>query len=221
MLLVVGGMIGGGKSSLTELVSERFGGQAFYEDTSSPVLEKFYTASDEEQMEKRYAFLLQLHFLDTRFKDIKHCLTVGDNPQVNCLDRSIYEDWYFAKVNMERGRISELEFSIYERLVDNMMEELEELPKKAPDLMLYLKGSFETFIKRIQKRSRDFEVMDEATREYFYQLWKGYDEWVLNHYKASEVLIIDIDKYDYVENEQHKEEVLEMVEKKLQEMELI
>lgn len=220
MLLVVGGMIGGGKSSLTEIVAEKFGGQAFYEDTSSPVLEKFYTASEEEQMLKRYAFLLQLHFLDTRFKDIKHCLTVGDNPQVNCLDRSIYEDWYFAKVNMERGRISELEFQIYESLVNNMMMELEELPKKSPDLMLYLKGSFETFMKRIKKRSRGFE-MDSATEGYFYQLWKGYDEWVFKHYKASEVLVIDIDKYDYVENEKDKEEVLSMIEDKLKEMGLI
>ena len=49
----------------------------------------------------------------------------------NVLDRSIYEDWYFAKKNKDLGRISDLEMSIYEDLLDNMLEELEELPKKS------------------------------------------------------------------------------------------
>lgn len=74
---------------------------------------------------------MQLTFLSSRFRSIKEAL-VDKN---NVLDRSIYEDWYFCKVNHEIGRISELEFKIYEELLENMMEEL---PKKAPDLMVYL-----------------------------------------------------------------------------------
>ena len=83
---------------------------------------------------------MQLWFLDKRFKAIKDAL-VNDN---NVLDRSIYEDLYFAKVNKDLGRISDLEFMLYENLLSNMLEELDELPKKSPDLMIYLKGSFDT-----------------------------------------------------------------------------
>ena len=108
-------------------------------------------------------------------------------------DRSIYEDWYFAYVNKSLGRISELEFKIYEDLVENMMEELNELPKKAPDLMVYLKGSFDTVIDRIMARGRSFEINPEL-KEYYFEVWKGYDEWVINNYNASEVLIIDMDQ---------------------------
>ena len=35
----------------------------------------------------------------------------------------------------------------YEGFLENMLEELKELPKKSPDIMVYLKGSFETVMK--------------------------------------------------------------------------
>lgn len=214
MLLVVGGMIGAGKSSLSKIVAEHFNSIAYYEDINSPILERFYVASEEEKKEKRWGFLLQLHFLNSRFKDIKKCLSEGDNQEYNILDRSIYEDWYFAKVNKNLGNISDIEFGIYEELVENMMSELQELPKKSPDLMIYLKGSFSTFVDRINKRSRDFEL-DSQTLEYFHLLWSGYDDWVTNHYNHSEILIIDVDKYDYVENAEDAKEVICIIEQKL------
>lgn len=214
MLITIGGMIGGGKSSLAKLIGEHFGTDVFYESVDdNPILPLFYTATPEEIETKRYPFMLQLWFLDTRFKSIKEAL-VEDN---NVLDRSIYEDWYFAKVNHELGRISDLEFTIYENLLDNMMEEIEGMPKKAPDLMIYLQGSFETFIQRINGRGRDYEV-DEELYEYYYKLWSGYDEWISHHYDASEVLVIDIDKYDYVNNEDDKKVIIEVVERKLKEI---
>jgi len=207
-------MIGAGKSSLAKLLGEHLGSDVFFESVEdNPILPLFYTASEEEIQKYRYPFLLQLYFLNTRFQSIKQAL-VHEN---NVLDRSIYEDWYFAKVNMELGRISELEFQIYEGLLDNMMEELKGLPKKAPDLMIYLKGSFETIVKRIQQRGRGYEL-DESLLEYYYRLWSGYDAWIQDKYNASEVLVIDIDQYDYVNNEDDKEAVLKMITEKLEEI---
>lgn len=211
MLIVVGGMIGLGKSSVAELLGKAFGSDVFYESVDgNPILPLFYTASVEEIQAKRYPFLLQLYFLDTRYKAIKQALIHDDN----VLDRSIYEDWYFAKKNMELGRINELEMRVYESLLDNMMEELEELPKKAPDLMVYLKGSFETVVERIQKRGRSFEI-DSDLIDYYRFLWEGYDDWVMNHYQASQVLIIDMDKIDVVEREEDCTFVIEAVKEKL------
>ena len=211
MVIVVGGMIGLGKSSVAEILGEHFGTDVFYESVDdNPVLALFYTESEEEIEKRRYPFLLQLHFLNTRFKSIKEALSNNRN----VLDRSIYEDWYFAKKNMELGRISQLEMDIYEGLLNNMMEELEELPKKAPDIMVYLKGSFETVMNRINLRGRNFEV-DDSLKEYYKFLWKDYDAWVENHYKASEVLIIDMDKFDVVNSENDKLELIRLVEDKL------
>ncbi|WP_340034458.1 deoxynucleoside kinase [Bacillus sp. FSL K6-0993] len=210
-VIVVGGMIGLGKSSVSKILGEALDSEVFYESVDdNPILPLFYTASDEEIQAKRYPFLLQLHFLDTRFKSIKEAL--GNNK--NVLDRSIYEDWYFAKVNKDLGRISELEFQVYENLLNNMMEELDELPKKAPDLMVYLKASFETVLYRIGLRGRDFE-QDTSLIDYYRTLWEGYDDWLFNHYKASQVLIVDMDKLDVVNNPEDAEQVVQEVKQKL------
>ena len=42
-----------------------------------------------------------------------------------------------------------------------MMEEIQELPKKSPDLMIYLSGSFEKTLERIQKRGREYELSED------------------------------------------------------------
>ncbi len=206
-VIVIGGMIGAGKTSVAKLLGEELGSQVFFEEVdNNPLLELFYTADEEEEQKKRYPFLLQLTFLSSRFRSIKSAL-VDKN---NVLDRSIYEDWYFTKVNHELGRISGLEFKIYEELLNNMMEELEELPKKAPDLMVYLHGSFEEIVRRIGTRGRDFE-QDDSLMAYYKELWEGYDDWVDNHYDASQVLKINIDQYDVVHNEDHAKEVVQLV----------
>ena len=214
MVIVVGGMIGLGKSSVAKILGESFNSEVFYESVDdNPILPLFYSESEEEIAKKRYPFLLQLYFLNTRFKSIKEALAHENN----VLDRSIYEDWYFAKKNMELGRISELEMQIYEDLLNNMMEELNGMPKKAPDIMVYLKGSFETVINRINLRGREYEV-DDSLKEYYEFLWKDYDNWVNNHYKASEVLIVDMDKMDVVNNEEDRHKLVEMVNAKLAEV---
>lgn len=214
MLIVVGGMIGLGKSTVAEILGKHFGSDIFYESVEgNPILPLFYSSNEEEVLKNRYPFLLQLYFLNTRFKSIKEAL-VNNN---NVLDRSIYEDWYFAKKNKDLGRISDLEMSIYEDLLDNMLEELEELPKKAPDIMVYLKGPFDTVLKRIALRGRDFEI-DDSLRDYYYFLWKDYDDWVNNCYNASEVLIIDMDEMDVVNSEEDKKKLIESVEAKLKEV---
>lgn len=214
LVITIGAMIGAGKSSLAKLLGEHLGSEVFYESVEgNPILPLFYTATEEEIEKNRYPFLLQLYFLNTRFRSIKQALIHEDN----VLDRSIYEDWYFAKVNKELGRISDLEFKMYEDLLDNMLEELEELPKKSPDLMIYLSGSFETILHRIRERGRGYEL-DESLVDYYRLLWSGYDEWIDTKYTASEVLKIDIDKYDFVHNEEDQREVLDMITKKLAEV---
>lgn len=207
MVITIAGFIGGGKSSLAKILSEHLDSEAFYESVDdNPILPLFYTASKEEISSNRYPFLLQLWFLNTRFKSIKKAL-VDKN---NVLDRSIYEDLYFCQVNYELGRISELEFEIYKSLLNNMLEELDELPKKAPDLMVYLKGNFETFLSRIVGRGREYEL-DEELYDYYYKLWQGYDNWIQEYYTLSEIVVIDIDKYDYVNNQEDKKEVLKLI----------
>ena len=211
VVIVVAGAIGCGKSSLATLLADYYGSEAYFESVDdNPILPLFYTASEEEIQTKRYPFLLQLHFLNTRFQMIKEALSHNNN----VLDRSIYEDAYFAQINHQLGRINELEYNLYTSLLDNMMEELEGMPKKSPDLLVYLSGSFETTLNRIKKRGREYEL-DESLVDYYRLLWQGYDTWIHEKYKASDVIVINIDEYDYVNNEADKAEVLKMIDEKL------
>ncbi|EKN67060.1 deoxyguanosine kinase [Neobacillus bataviensis LMG 21833] len=222
MSIVIGGMIGLGKTSVADTLSAHFKNKGieskvFYEAVDdNPILPLYYELTPEELDARRIPFLLQLFFLNKRFKTVKDCSNWCE-PIYTIQDRSIYEDWYFACVNKNLGRISELEFKIYEELVDNMLEELNELPKKAPDLMVYLKGSFDTVIDRIMARGRSFEINPEL-KEYYFEVWKGYDEWVMNQYDASEVLVIDMDTTDVVKSNDDALRVCRDVEEKLNEI---
>ncbi|USR79836.1 deoxynucleoside kinase [Arcanobacterium pinnipediorum] len=199
-MLVVGGMIGVGKTTLASIIAADLNIDLYTENVEgNDILPLFYTASEEEQNRKRYPFLLQLEFLTSRYRDIKHALFAG--PSI--MDRSIYEDWYFAKVNTDLGRISPEEFKLYAKILDEMMKEISQFPKKAPDLMIYLHASFETILERIGSRGRDFE-QDDKLVSYYRSLWEGYDDWVHNHYAASPVLLVDADQFDFYRAEDRK-----------------
>ena len=82
-VIILSGTIGAGKSALTSILAKELGTKPFYESVdNNPVLPLFY--KDPE----KYAFLLQVFFLNTRYTSIKKALS-DDN---NVLDRSIYED---------------------------------------------------------------------------------------------------------------------------------
>ncbi len=210
MLIAIGGMIGVGKTTAANLISQHLDAPLHLESVEgNAILEKFYTATPEEEQAKRYPFLLQLSFLNSRYTDIKRALI----ERHAVLDRSIYEDWYFARVNTDMNRISELEFAIYEELLANMMEELTFFPKKAPDLFVFLHAEFDTILRRISNRGRDFE-QDESQLAYFRRLWEGYRDWVETTYQESPVLIFDTDRYDLSVPE-HQQYLLELVDQEL------
>ncbi|WP_245830632.1 deoxynucleoside kinase [Trichococcus pasteurii] len=206
-MLVMAGMIGAGKSTYTEMISRRLGTEAFFESVDyNPILDKFY---DNPQ---KWAFSLQIYFLNTRFRSIKAALT-DDN---NVLDRSIYEDALFTRVNHLQGNISKEEMDIYNDLLANMMEELEGMPKKAPDLLIYLDGAFETILERIRKRGREFEQIEDDSEllAYYQLLFKNYEQWY-QEYDQSPKIRINIDTFDIVNNSGDEEKVMSIIEKAL------
>lgn len=201
--IAIAGMVGAGKSSLASLLAQHYDSEAFYESVDdNPILPLFYTATEEEIQKKRYPFLLQLHFLNTRFKAIKD----AQYDDLNIMDRSIKEDKLFARINYELGRISDLELDVYNHLFDNLNEEIED-----PHTVVYLSGSFETILNRIKRRGREYEL-DEGLVAYYKELWTRYDEWVFNNFNNSEIVVINIDSFDYVNNKDDKEMVLKMID---------
>ena len=145
-MIIMSGTIGAGKSNLTKILSEHLGTKPFYEPVEeNPILPLYYADM------KRYTFLLQIYFLNKRFRMIKQAMQ-DDN---NVLDRSIYEDSLFFHMNAEKGRATKEEVDVYDDLLENMMEELPyAAAKKAPDLLVHIDVSLDTSGAVITNRSK-------------------------------------------------------------------
>ncbi|MEY8461798.1 deoxynucleoside kinase [Streptococcus merionis] len=192
-MIILAGMIGVGKTTYTSRLAEALGTQAFFEPVdNNPILDKYYHDPD------KYGFALQIYFLNKRFKSIKQAYLENDN----VLDRSIYEDALFTYINTLQGNISQEEYNLYLELLDNMMEEIDGLPKKAPDLLVYLNGSFDHILNNIEKRGRSYELPTEENglEDYYRLLHSHYQEWYDN-YNYSPKMVINTEQFDI-----HKED---------------
>ncbi|WP_147660985.1 deoxynucleoside kinase [Lacticaseibacillus saniviri] len=213
-LIVLAGTIGAGKTSLTQMIADHFGTEAFYESVDdNEVLPLFY------QDPKKYAFLLQIYFLNKRFDSIKQAYR-DDN---NVLDRSIFEDSLLFHLNADLGRATDTEVRVYDALLENMMEELPYAAhKKRPDLLVHIKVSFDTMLSRIQRRGRPYEQLDvdPSLYDYYKELNQRYAAWY-DDYDESPKMQIDGDKLDFVENEADRKTVIAMIDDKLKQLDAV
>lgn len=209
MVIITAGMIGVGKTTLTGQIADHLGTKAFFEPVGeNPVLPLYYKDP------KEYGFLLQIYFLNKRFAMIKKALS-DDN---NVLDRSIYEDALFTRENNAEGNITDTELDVYLKLLDNMMNELTQMPKKAPDLLVYAETDFDTILYRIKKRGRDYEQFDNnpELEAYYYKMWTAYKQW-FDEYDVSPKMKIDLQKYD-LEKDGNIDIVLSQIDDRLAEL---
>ncbi|WP_373841582.1 deoxynucleoside kinase [Limosilactobacillus sp.] len=212
-MIALAGTIGAGKTSLTRLLANHLNSQAFYESVDdNKILPLFY------KNPKKYGFLLQVYFLNKRLDEIK--ASYGND--LNVLDRSIFEDALLFKLNADMGRATETESNIYSSLLHNMMEELpDQLHQKTPNLLITIQVSFKTMLRRIKKRGRSYEQItnDPSLYSYYKNLNERYATWYQN-YDQSPKILIDGDKYDFVENPTAAHKVLQMIDHKLAELNL-
>ncbi|RRG17977.1 deoxynucleoside kinase [Weissella viridescens] len=209
MVIITAGMIGVGKTTLTDLIAKHMGTEAFFEPVGdNPVLPLYYADP------KQYGFLLQIYFLNKRFAMIKRALA-DDN---NVLDRSIYEDALFTQENHREGNISDAELDVYMQLLDNMMAELQTMRKSRPDLMVFANADFDTILYRIKKRGRDYEQFEDNAelRDYYYKMWSAYQDWY-ESYDASPKMMVDLQKYN-LEDPENQAIVLKQIDDRLAEL---
>ena len=198
--IAVAGNIGAGKSSLTKLLSARFGWKPFFESVAdNPYLEDFYADMN------RWSFNLQVYFLSNRFQSHK---AITEGPGSVILDRVIYEDAeIFARNLHEIGKMDDRDYANYVELYKVMTEYL-----RPPDLLIYLRASVDTLQKQISLRGRDFE--QGIPREYLEQLNSHYEHWTQN-YKLGPLLSVQSDGLDFVNREEDLERIVSLIEKKL------
>ena len=181
--VVVDGVTGVGKSSLVRIVSEEFGLKPFSEmfEDENRLLNKFF------HDRAKWAFPMQTNFLTNRFKQYCQAMRVGQA----VMDRSIYSDRIFARMYLEYGYLKPEEYAVYNNLLETMLEHV--VP---PKLLVYLKVDTNEAIRRINKLGRPDEV--EVEREYWDHLNQFYESNYRDYSLGGELLVIKVDKLDYV-----------------------
>ncbi len=183
--IAICGNIGSGKTTLTEKLSKHHGWLPLYESVDrNPYLRDFYHDM------KRWAFQLQIHFLNSRFQQI---IDIMESEKPVIQDRTIYEDAYIFAVNLyKRGYISERDYQNYNDVFRSMLRFVQ-----PPDLLIYLKAGIPKLVKQIEKRGFDYE--NAIHPDYLKSLNEHYEEWI-KRYKLGKLLIIDVNCLDFVQN---------------------
>ncbi|WP_174220859.1 deoxynucleoside kinase [Borrelia turcica] len=198
-MIVIEGLIGAGKTTLGNILSRELN-IPFYSELNNEftlsILDKFY------KDKSRWAFPVQINFLNERFKLIKAIFRTKGG----ILDRSIYGDRVFATLLNEGGYMSDDEYRIYLDLLDNMLEH-----SQIPALMIYLDCSVDEAERRIKNRNRSFET--GIPREYLDNLNTKYLSWYDN-YNLSPKLRLEYDDINIFDDE-HKNKLISLIKDKL------
>ncbi len=183
MHIAVSGNIGAGKTTLTEMLAKHYQWQAEFESVDkNPYLEDFYSDMG------KWAFHLQIHFLNSRFDQIN---LLRERSKTIIQDRTIYEDAYiFAKSLYKQGYFRERDYQNYLTLFESMVKFVQ-----PPDLLIYLKSDIGKLVRNIERRGREYET--KIRIDYLKELNQHYEEWIAE-YDQGKLLTIDVTDIDFV-----------------------
>jgi deoxyadenosine/deoxycytidine kinase len=190
--VAVEGPIGVGKSSLVDLLAERFNAVKVAERIENPFLREFY------RDKPGAAFQTQLFFLLNRFHQQQE-LAQGDLfQQITICDYLFARDKIFAYLNLDDS-----ELMIYERLYGLLAEKVPQ-----PDLVIYLQASTEVLMERILGRKRDFEA--EIAEPYVNDLNQAFN-YFFYHYTETPLLVINTSEIDFVHRKEDLDDLVSQI----------
>ncbi len=197
MHVAIAGNIGSGKTTLAKMLGKTYGWNVQLESVDdNPYLKDFY-----EDM-TRWSFHLQVYFLNSRFNQVAK---IREAEKGTIQDRTIYEDAYIFAPNLHSmGLMTNRDFKNYSSLFQ-LMESL----VQSPDLLIYLRSSIPNLVNQIHKRGREYE--NSISIDYLSRLNERYEAFI-HQYDKGKLLIIDVDKYNFVDNPEDLGEIINKID---------
>lgn len=191
--IVIEGPIGVGKSSLTNILAERFKARRVMEVVEeNPFLSAFY---DDRA---KFAFQTQMFFLLSRFKQQQALFQQDLFNSVTVSDYLFAKDRIFAHLTLDPN-----ELALYERVFEELGPRV-----TRPDLVVYLQARNDVLLARIKKRGRDFERKFDPV--YLEDLSRAYNEFFF-HYKDTPLLVVNTSDIDFVNNAEDLENLVKII----------
>lgn len=180
MLIAVSGLIGVGKSTFCQWLSEQLAIPVFTENPDeNPYIKLYY--SDRQ----RWALHSQMWFLYRKYELLS---SIGDQKTPGIIDRTLHEDYMFARVLLSRD-----DLELYEhwyKLVFSLAPQ--------PILIISLEASTGSLLRRISRRGRDYErdTSPPSFLEWLLEsLGREYAAWI-SDFSDVPVIKVDTEVYD-------------------------
>lgn len=200
MHIAIAGNIGVGKTTLAGMIAKHYGWEANYEEVdNNPYLNDFYRDM------KAWSFNVQISYLHSRLQKIMNIRNSGKDV---VQDRTIYEDAYIFAPNLQAMNLmATRDFETY----FSLFRQIEQL-LQAPDLLIYIKASVPSLVRRIQTKGREYE--NAIRLDYLESLNRRYETWIKS-YDLGEILIIDTDSINFIDNPEDFEKITNKIDAEL------
>ena len=191
--IAVEGVIGVGKTLVTQRLAERLDAATVLEDwASNPFLKAFYDG------QAGAAFQTELFFLLSRYRQQQELLQRRLFSQATLCDYVFEKSKLFAYLNLDDS-----ELLIYEKLYALLADTV---PR--PDLVIYLQAPVSTLIERVHRRGVDFERAIPS--DYLARLAEAYTRFFYR-YDEAPLLIVNSERLNFVDNPRHVDLLLQRI----------
>lgn len=191
MIFSIEGNIGSGKSTIVKHLQHMMQDDTSFVFVQEPV-DTWESIKDDDDVsilanfyksQKKFAFPFQMMAYISRLALLRK--VIRDNPGKHIIcERSVYTDRnVFAKMLREDGKITKINYSIYNMWFDEFLEDVK------IDNYIYIKASPFVCCTRINKRNRSGE--EGIPVEYLQRCGMAHDEWLLQN---NNNLVLDVNQ---------------------------